>query len=153
GTDDVGDLLVHHRPGDVGVPHGCTDAHHLTSGYECETELTERTHRFGGTGVGRRIGTFRTCRLGAVDDLTAPLKAELTAGGEVMLHTPDGDACRLGDGTERHPVDPFEIDDLPQGMDDLGAALGMVDDLRHPPTVRYVQRAALLQYECTAIGR
>ena len=32
-------------------------------------------------------------------------------------------------------MDSLFVDDLPQGVDDLGSALFVVDDLRHPFTV------------------
>src|SRR5699024_6747958 len=94
GTDDLADLLIHHGPGDVRIPHGRPDTHGLTCRDERREELSQEVHRVLGLS-GSRLGS-----LGACGDLSASLEDELAPGGEIVLHAADGDSGRLSDGTE-----------------------------------------------------
>src|SRR5699024_8035262 len=135
-TDDLTDLPVHHGPGDVRVPHGRPDTHGLTCRDERKEELSQAVHRAlvpSRSLLGARVTISRLGGLGTGGDLSAAFEDELTSGGEIVLHTSDRDSGRLSDGAEGHRVDSPEVDDLPEGVDDLGATLSMIDDLRHAP--------------------
>src|SRR5699024_11131664 len=83
--------------------------------------------------LGARVPVAWRGGLGTGGALSAAFEDELTAGGEIVLHPSDRDSGRLSDGAEGHRVDSPEVDDLPEGVDDLGATLSMIDDLRHAP--------------------
>src|SRR5699024_6563822 len=134
GTDDLTDLPVHHGPGDVRVPHGRPDTHGLTCRDERKEDLSQAVHSglvpsrsllgsrvtlrtsITADRLGARVTISRLGGLGTGGDLSAAFEDELTSGGEIVLHTADGDSGRLSDGAEGHRVDSPEVDNLPEGV-------------------------------------
>src|SRR5699024_4341642 len=83
--------------------------------------------------LGARVTISRLGGLGTGVELSAAFEAAVAAGGEVARHAADGESARSSGGAEGHRVACSEVDDLPEGVDALGATLSMIDDLRHAP--------------------